>query len=172
VPTTIERQPAGIRVLKPHGSLNWRFQGNQPSVEINTDYSLEPVVCHSYEDNRFEEALIVPPTQIKQAITVDETQAPETTILFRNLWQDMTETLAVASRVFVIGYSFPPTDLHLRTMFHLVLRRRAFEPFDEVSCCTRGDGQEGAVFANTVQLLPAKSFRLHAGGFQAFVGCA
>lgn len=170
VSTESKREPAGVRILKPHGSLNWRFRGNEPRVQISTDYSLEPVACRSYEINQFEEALIVPPTQIKQTITVAETQVPEITGLFTSIWQDMMETLATASRVFVIGYSFPPTDLHLRTLLHLALRKREFRPFDEVVCCTKADGQEGAVFSNAARFLPARSFRLRDQGFQALVG--
>lgn len=168
VPTAVLRELSSIRILKPHGSLNWRFRGNEPAVEIGTDYRLSSVTCRSESDNRFEEAMIIPPTQIKQAITVAETQHPETTKLFTAIWQDMIETLAEASRVFVIGYSFPPTDLHLHTCFHLVNRKRQFKPFKEVSCCTKADGQEGSVFANANRFLPAECFHPHDRGFEDF----
>ena len=36
VPTNVPCSPEGVRILKPHGSLNWRFKGNVPPVEIST----------------------------------------------------------------------------------------------------------------------------------------
>ncbi len=130
VHTRFSRDPHSIRILKPHGSLNWRFRGNEPPVEIETDYTLTPIACRSYEENRFEEAMIIPPTQIKQAIMVAETQPPELVQLFRAIWREAVDVLATASRVFVIGYSFPPTDLHLHTLLHLVRYKRKFKEFD------------------------------------------
>lgn len=166
VHTTIQRDPSSLRILKPHGSLNWRFRGNEPSVEITADYSLAPVDCRSESDNRFEEAMIIPPTQIKQAITVAETQNPATNKLFTAIWHDMIEALARASRVFVIGYSFPPTDLHLRTGFHLASYKRQFKPIDEVYCCTKADGGEREVFANAKRFLPLAVLSLSSSRFR------
>lgn len=169
VPTTVLRNPCSIRVLKPHGSLNWRFHGNEPPIEIGTDYRMSPVKCQSRRNNDFEEQMIIPPTQIKQAIMVAETQTPEVRKLFREIWTEAVDALHAASRVFVIGYSFPPTDLHLRTMFHLASRKREFQEFDEVFLCTTTDGEEGRVFANAVRYLKAKSFHLCADGFDKFI---
>lgn len=169
VDTTIQREASSLRILKPHGSLNWRSRGNEPSAEITTDYRLAPVDHRCESDNRFEEAMIIPPTQIKQAITVAETQNHVTNSLFTAIWHNMIETLAEASRVFVIGYSFPPTDLHLRTCFHLASFKRQFKPFDEVYCCTKADGGEGLVFANANRFLPSKCFHCHDRGFEDFV---
>lgn len=169
VHTTIQRDPSSHRILKPHGSLNWQFRGNEPSAEITTDYRLKPVDHRSESDNRFEEAMIIPPTQIKQPIMVAETQNHVTNSLFTAIWHSMIESLAEASRVFVIGYSFPPTDLHLRTCFHLASFKRPVKPFDEVYCCTKADGGEGLVFANANRFLPSKCFHCHDRGFEDFV---
>lgn len=59
IPTAIERDPGGIEIIKPHGSLNWLFEGNEPQVSISTDYGLEPVANRCSEVNRFEEAMII-----------------------------------------------------------------------------------------------------------------
>ena len=168
VRTTKQRDPHGMRVLKPHGSLNWSFRGNEPPVEIGTDYRLSPIACRSEATNKFEEAMIIPPTELKQAITLSETQAPELTRLFVEIWRDSMEALSNAKRIFVIGYSFPQTDLHLRTMFHLAAHKRRRQ-YDEVICCTLADGQQGGVFGEVARLLPSRSFRLCDKGFEAFV---
>ena len=169
VHSMVPRDPRSIRVLKPHGSLNWRFRGNVPSVWIDTAYALAPVGSESYEVNRFKEAMIIPPTQIKQVITVAQTQSPKVVQLFRAIWKEMVDVLAAASRVFVIGYSFPPTDLHLHTLFRLVGRKRNFSKFNEVFCCTKSDGQEGTIFENAARFLPAESFHRRECGFDSFI---
>ena len=167
--TTVPRNPVGVGVLKPHGSLNWRFEGNEPSVNISTDYSLEPVPCCSHSDNRFEQAMIVPPTQTKQVIAIGETQTPESRQLFSAIWGEAIDALAAASRVVVIGYSFPATDLHLQTMFHLALRKRRYRRYDHAHCCTVADGREGLVFAGAARYLPATNAHFNSNGFDGLV---
>ena len=169
VPTNVPRNPVGVGVLKPHGSLNWRFEGNDPPVNISTDYSLEPVICRSHSDNRFVQAMIVPPTQTKQVIAIGETQTSESRQLFSGIWGEAVDALAAASRVVVIGYSFPTTDLHLQTMFHLALRKRRYSRYDHVSCCTVADGREGLVFARAARYLPATNDHFNPNGYDGLV---
>ncbi|MBI2178915.1 MAG: SIR2 family protein, partial [Candidatus Tectomicrobia bacterium] len=106
VHTRIERSTSGVRVLKPHGSLNWCFRGNVPPVEIGTDYRLDSVPNENFECNRFNQAMIIEPTQVKEVLNVRETQRRETAGLFSNIWRSMFDALVQAKRVFVIGYSF------------------------------------------------------------------
>jgi len=117
--------------------------------------------------------MIIPPTQLKQAINMSKTQLPETTALLSSIWRSMTDALVDASRVFVIGYSFPSTDHHLRTLFHQVRHtrdRQQTKEYDEVYCCTLANGgQEGLVFENANRFFPAKSFHPHDRGFEDFV---
>jgi hypothetical protein len=75
VPTTVARDLEGVQVIKPHGSLNWLFKGNVPYVSISTDYRIGPVTHRSVAKNRFREALIIPPTHLKQPLHNPETQA-------------------------------------------------------------------------------------------------
>jgi hypothetical protein len=170
VQTREPRDETGIRILKPHGSFNWLFKGNEPPVSISTDYRLDPVTHRSFEANRFEEAMIIPPTQLKQAINMSDTQLPVTTALFSNIWRSMADALVEASRVFIIGYSFPSTDHHLRTLFYQVNHNRRYAEYDEVFCCTMANrGREGSVFANASRFFPAKCFHPHDRGFEDFV---
>jgi SIR2-like domain len=139
VSTTVGRNQRGIQVIKPHGSLNWLFKGNVPFVSITTDYGIGPVTHRSVVENRFKEALIIPPTHLKQPLNNPETQAPETGELLEKLWKSMADALITASRVFIIGYSFPSTDHHLRTLFYQVNHNRAETKlkYREVRCCTK-----------------------------------
>lgn len=171
VTTQVERNPRGARVLKPHGSLNWRCRGNEPTVTVDTDYRLAPTPCVSRTTNDFDEAMILPPTQLKQPIMVAETQASAINTLFKAIWNDTVTSLARAAKVVVLGYSLPATDQHLHTLCHLALRRRRHDPYKHVYCVTQADaaGSEGAVFAGTRRHLPAVNYHLFANGFEEFV---
>lgn len=169
IATAVTRDVSGIRILKPHGSLNWLFKGNDPRVRITTDYGLEPVPHKSFDVNQFEEAAIIPPTQVKQTLNVAETQDFETTRLFSLVWSSMRDALAEAERVFIIGYSFPETDHHVRTVLRLVNKGRN-KPYEEVYCCTKAEGGlEKSVFAKAVSFFPCqKDHCLSDAGFEVF----
>lgn len=169
IQTSIPRDNGGMRVLKPHGSLNWLFQGNEPSVRITTDYRLNPVSHKCWDTNRFEEAAIVPPTQLKQKLNMGETEHGETIFLFTKIWSDMARALVAAEEVFIIGYSFPSTDHHFRTLLRLANKMRT-KVYDKVCCCTKAEGGlEGAVFANAVRFFPCEQgHHLSDAGFEAF----
>ncbi len=172
VETKLIRNENGIKVLKPHGSLNWLFKGNKPSVSITTDYRLEPIqnVCMTVND--FEQATIIAPTQLKQELNVPETQAKPMNNLFFKIWKSMADALFEAERVFTIGYSFPSTDHHFRTLLRIVNKRKELEckEYGDVYCCTKADGREGFVFADAINFFPCQNgHHLSSEGFEAFV---
>ena len=113
--------------------------------------------------------MIIPPTQTKQVIAIGETQTPESNRLFSAIWGEAVDALVAASKVVVIGYSFPATDLHLQTMFHLALRKRRYRRYDHVHCCTVADGREGLVFAGAERYLPATNAHPNSNGFDGLV---
>ncbi|HWQ69046.1 MAG TPA: SIR2 family protein [Patescibacteria group bacterium] len=175
IDTSEHRDSKGVQVLKPHGSLNWRQTGNIPAVSISTDYSLQPVSNVSTDDNIFEQVAITPPTQLKGALNIPETQAALTTDLFGKIWKSVADALVDADRVFIIGYSFPSTDHHFRTLLRLLNAKRKWKKYEEVYCCTRADaGQEGLVFANANRFFPAdtENFHQHDRGFENFVSAS
>lgn len=173
VQTDVPRNESGIRILKPHGSFNWLFKGNEMPTSINADYSLTPVSHRSSTVNLFQESMIIQPTQLKQAINMSKTQFPVTTALFSNIWKSMAGALVDASRVFIVGYSFPSTDHHFRTLLHQVRHTRGRHKttkYDEVYCCTLANaGQEELVFANANRFFPANCFHPNDRGFEDFV---
>ncbi len=160
----------GFRIIKPHGSINWLRRGNVPFVSITTDYRIGPVTHRCFEENRFEEPMIIPPTHLKQPLNIPETQAAPTRELLSKVWKSMADTLIAASRVFIIGYSFPSTDHHLRTLFYQVSHERRGKKYSEVHCCTRADGgQEGFVLGTAARFFPAECFHPHERGFKDLV---
>ncbi|TAK01183.1 MAG: hypothetical protein EPO39_14640 [Candidatus Manganitrophaceae bacterium] len=180
VQTDVPRDPKGIQiqVLKPHGSLNWLFEGNEPSVSISTDYQLDPVQNRSFKTNIFEQAMIVLPTQLKQELNIESTQDKVTTDLFTKIWKSMADVLAEANRVFIIGYSFPSTDHHFRTLMRQVNIKRKCKEYKEVYCCTSakmGEMEEQFLAEQTIKnarlLFPTLLSNFHdcKGGFNFFV---
>jgi SIR2-like domain len=170
VSTTVDRDQRGIQIIKPHGSLNWLFEGNVPFVSITTDYRIGPVTHRCFAENRFKEAMIIPPTHLKQPVNIPETQALETQELLSKLWKTMAHALIDASRVFIIGYSFPSTDHHLRTLFYQVSHERRGKKYSEGHCCTRADGgQQEFVFGTAARVCAVEWFHPHERGFKDFV---
>jgi hypothetical protein len=176
VPTQVPCDKDSAPVLKPHGSLNWRFVGNEDPVEIDTDYSLQPVAHWCEKTDRFQEALIVPPTQRKQIINAPKGQQSVTRQLFGEIVPSTADVLAEAGRVVIIGYSFPTTDQHLVTLLMEMNRRRRYREderkgcrkYERVVCCTLANGcEERKIFERANRLFPSQDFRSLGGGFAA-----
>ena len=171
IPTTVDCDQGGIEVVKPHGSLNWLFKGNVPFVSITTDCRLASVAHRPFVENRFREALIIPPTQVKDPLNTRETQAPETQELLSKLWKRMADALIAASHVLIIGYSFPSTDHHLRTLFYQVNHEIGDKEYSEVRCCA-GAGGTKKVFKAAKRFFPSEHFHPHKEDFEDFVRTA
>lgn len=171
IKTLVNREDAGIQVLKPHGSLNWLMKGNT-NFSITTDYEVEPVKNRCSEVNKFEQAAIIAPTQLKQELNMNETQNTITTDLFLKIWESMRKALMNAERVFIVGYSFPPTDYHLQWLFRVVNRRRESGRYKKVYCCvkTDDDNELKKISCKTKLFLPAEknSYRICQNGFEQF----
>ena len=174
IETAVRRRGDGVRILKPHGSLNWRHTGNCPPVKIDTNYELQPVSNKSGKDsNEFEQALIVAPTQLKQELNDPKSQSPEMTDLLGRIWSDCADVLASAKRLFLIGYSFPPTDHPVRTLLRLANSRRRGLLFDEIVLCTYKDGWgDGSPCHAAKQLFRQKKWKEWAHFDKGFEGLA
>ena len=100
--------------FKLHGSVNWYYSGREDFYGETLFYSdvspwgSEP---DSYERDalsvaRDKETLIIPPVAEKTTYFNNET--------VRRLWQEASNRLYGATRVFVIGYSLPMSDLGMQ----------------------------------------------------------
>ncbi|MDE0313561.1 MAG: SIR2 family protein [Candidatus Poribacteria bacterium] len=100
--------------LKLHGSVNWYYSGRSEFYgetiffadvpPLGTDNSSREKSLSMLSKDK--EALIIPPVHEKTTYFNNET--------IRGLWQDAGDALAKASRVFVIGYSLPISDLGMQ----------------------------------------------------------
>ena len=111
--TSYEREHKTIvpAILKLHGSANWFWAGINPSDTIyyrnwnrnekdNIDMGLKPY--------------IIPPVMDKNAFYSH--------IAIHVLWQQAENLLKEADEIYIIGFSFPQTDLSVRYLFQSSLR--------------------------------------------------
>jgi hypothetical protein len=92
--------PAAIPLIKLHGSANWSYCPTCGDVQLHVPGGRPPVCGGTVNHPR--QPLIVPPTWNKG--TESALMAP--------LWQAATQELSKANRIFIIGYSAPPTDTY------------------------------------------------------------
>lgn len=90
----------GHRLLKLHGSLNWRL-GNQQQLQLTEDPYARP--------EPDEPLCIIPPLWQK---SVDEPP-------FHDLWISSRALLTTRKAVLFIGYSLPPTDVYTQAMLRI-----------------------------------------------------
>jgi hypothetical protein len=129
-----EDDPVPIKILKPHGSLNWKYCGSCNQVLLTPwDTSLdlerggfvkqvflegigfqpdpEDYICPL--DGTAFEPLILPPSHVKQL----------THPVINQIFSEILRELHAAKRVIFIGYSFPEADVHFRAIIKKAWRR-------------------------------------------------
>jgi hypothetical protein len=132
-------QESRVMVLKPHGSLSWRFgeDYNNRIVILEGDENS----CVTYNNtwdfpaSYFEEGtelsltpLIVPPTPNKIR------NHP----LFQKTDQDISEAIAEADVVVIIGWSMPETDQYIKDIFLETMSERK-EQIKKIIVCDKGE---------------------------------
>lgn len=94
-----------IRILKPHGSLNWRRHND--AIDLVPD---------EYADGAAEELVIVPPLWQK---SFDEEP-------YQTIWQETRKTLSAVKALLVIGYSLPETDVYTQATLRMDVQELDF----------------------------------------------
>lgn len=93
-----------IPVLKMHGSLNWSHDSSSGSINIFQNYDELAASALMPE--------LVPPTWKK----VFENS-------IESVWDDAIEKLNTATRIIIIGFSMPETDMHFKYLLAAGLKR-------------------------------------------------
>lgn len=102
--TKKKESPSQTKVLKLHGSVNWALpKGARTGIEVMGSY-------RSIVDTRLVPQ-IIPPTWKKDSRGA-----------FDAIWRQSLGALADATRVVVLGFSMPPTDLHFKYLLAAGLR--------------------------------------------------
>ena len=111
-------------LLKLHGSANWYYSGRPDFYGENILYADVPAFgdATAGDEGRHadKETLIIPPVTEKTTYFTNET--------VNRVWLEAADALSTAERVFVIGYSLPPSDLGMR-LFLATVRRDPPPPF-------------------------------------------
>ena len=135
--------------LKLHGSTNWFYSGMNSFYGETIYYSDVPSWLGQFPNQkpvrppwaRDKDYLIIPPVTDKLTYFNNES--------IRRLWQEAGEALWSATRVFIIGYSLPQSDLGMR--FFL----QSQQP-DNQACVYIVDRDDGVVDSYR-QLLPRQN---------------
>lgn len=109
---------AGVEILKLHGSVNWGYPGRRGG---------KLTVFGSYEDLRRNGITphLIPPTWNKSFESLSD------------VWSGALRAIGDATRLIVIGFSMPPTDLHFKYLVaaglrdNISLREVVFVTLDE-----------------------------------------
>lgn len=96
------------RILKLHGSINWLWAGMNPTDQIYCRVGFENIDYH-----RDLIPYMIPPVLDKNSFYNNN--------ILKGIWQQAYEKIAEADEIFIIGFSFPPTDLSLRYLFNSAL---------------------------------------------------
>lgn len=125
----LELKGNSVTYLKLHGSINWGRCSNKKCRRINpyrefgltthkagADYGFLPIIsklkrlkCPICGEPLEEDPFIVPPTWNK---TIYHEQ-------IESVWKSAADELKDAEHIFVLGYSFPSTDMFFRYLFAL-----------------------------------------------------
>jgi hypothetical protein len=115
-----------VPVIKLHGSLNWRFAGNdRQKVVLHTAVKGEA----AGEAGLSQQCLIFPTWQ----------RDPLGGTVFDTLFREARIHLRLASRIVIIGYSLPETDRYLNYLFADVISAGSMP---DVEICNHGDPEE------------------------------
>lgn len=121
----LQQNESKINYLKLHGSLNWGrsilphpYQGDEillSSFGIFPDQIILPIENMLSFDmvNVYYKSFIIPPILTKQ----DLYKTP----LLQNIWYKAKEFINNADRIYIIGYSFPPSDFTAEFLFRQAL---------------------------------------------------
>jgi hypothetical protein len=119
-----EHAPQSLRILKPHGSINW----------VETDGTIEATIpSHDLPEH----PVIVAPTHLK-FIGMGERLAGDTRAVsgylnqsrqISHVWNAMEREMGEAKAWVFIGYSFPQSDLYFSSVLRSTLAIRDSNPY-------------------------------------------
>ena len=126
------RPRSTFTLLKLHGSTNWYYSGRPDFYGENVLYADVPAFgdAAAGDQGRYadKETLIIPPVTEKTTYFRNET--------VNRIWIEAALALGTADRVFVIGYSLPPSDLGMR-LFLATVRRDPQPSFHIIDICPK-----------------------------------
>jgi hypothetical protein len=176
LPAWFEPPPGDrIRILKPHGSLNWLVAQARSGQTGDIGYLLEdgpvcvPLAEHgevTYSDIIEPKAVfptilavcIIPPTDPAKRVTLG--------IIRRTRWTE-GKAIEEADEVYILGWSMPRSDEDQRVLIAQAIAQRN-RPVSQVTIVNKDAGEE--YFEEVRQLFGSANVAKHNNGFLEFVG--
>lgn len=147
-----------LLLLKLHGSINWR-----PKLGYANPIALDSITHHhgwsghDLDSHHLEpEPVIVPPVLSKSSLV----EQP----VLRLVWSRAFTELATAHQVTFIGYSFPTTDIAVRTLFSEAMEDLPRENVTIVNLASDESGKDATRKAYRAALGHIPDERFHFGG--------
>ena len=147
-----------LLLLKLHGSINWR-----PKLGYANPVALDSITHHhgwsglDLDSHHLEpEPVIVPPVLSKSSLV----EQP----VLRLVWSRAFAELATSHQVTFIGYSFPTTDIAVRTLFSEAMEDLPRENITIVNLASDESGEGDTRKAYRAALGPIPDEQFHFGG--------
>lgn len=154
------RPDLGIKLLKLHGSLNWKFCPVCNCMELNYEGKIADKIIaeniHCEKDEAIQRPVIIPPTWLK---------VYDNAYLVK-IWLEAEHVLRKSGKVFFIGYSLPESDFHIRYLLKKSLHRSG-EKGPEIIIITHSENKEDSPLHLRYQRFFG-SVRLEPIGFETF----
>lgn len=114
----LEERNKALRVLKPHGSVNWAITDNGISVQVKPELSVVVAPTHLkfVQIGQAEKATSQINGYLNQATEIKE------------IWAEMERQMRQSKVLVFIGYSFPVADLYFSSVLRSVLSVRETTP--------------------------------------------
>jgi hypothetical protein len=103
------RKQFSVRLLKPHGSLNWTVCPRCQRLFVNQE---EPEAAYALAEKR--KCRICKVNKVNHALLLPTFLKDLQRLHFQQIWHEVAEEIATASRLVFIGYSFPLADFDFR----------------------------------------------------------
>lgn len=119
IESTYTMDQKSVALLKPHGSVDW-LDAAKSNVKANLTFALIPSIGKIRVFKHYRAPHVKHPTLpvIIPPVFNKSFPYPE----FRQLWKDTWRALRDAERVYIIGFSLPPEDLHVRFVMRSAIR--------------------------------------------------
>jgi hypothetical protein len=154
----------GILLCKPHGSLDWKQRSpeNGRSVEILNSPMREDDIDFAETENCTVQPAIVGPVPFKSEIVFPELQLGTVATSFHLLvaqWHCALQCLSLCERLVILGYGFPPEDLHAHFLFADAGAKRKSSKTIEVEIYEKEKNRFEEVKREVKKLFKANSFK-------------
>lgn len=134
-----DRTPIRTKLIKIHGSLNWKYCNCCGQVGLTPWQHRINLKTDSFE-SFFESEITTCPfdkNKLSSLIQVPSHLKTNYNFIFNKLYDEAGYTLRGAKKLVIIGYSFPEADVHIRALI-----KRNFDPENEIIVVNKSSAKD------------------------------